>query len=157
NRYMAQGGNQYSAGVTYYSVLAIFPLFMLMVAVLATVLANRDDLMEQVQEAITGAVEGDLGATINELLVTAIAQRRATFGVAGLATTWSGLGWMNNVRIGISAMWGLDANEGGGGFLVKKFNDLLGLMVCSLPSLWLSALPPLVLPALSRRFSIGSA
>ena len=72
NRYMAQGGNQYSAGVTYYSVLAIFPLFMLMVAVLATMLANRDDLMQQVQEAITGAVEGDLGETINELLVTAI-------------------------------------------------------------------------------------
>src|SRR5699024_12122587 len=37
-------------------------------------------------------------------------------------------GWMNNLRIGISAMWGLDANEGGGSFLVKKFNDLLGLI-----------------------------
>ena len=48
NRYTAQGGNQFSAGVTYYSVLAIFPLFMLMVAVVATVLANRDDLMQQV-------------------------------------------------------------------------------------------------------------
>ena len=128
NRYTAQGGNQFSAGVTYYSVLAIFPLFMLMVAVVATVLANRDDLMQQVQDAITGAVEGDLGETINQLLVTAIDQRGAMFGVAGLTTLWSGLGWMNNLRIGISAMWGLDANEGGGNFLVKKINDLLRLI-----------------------------
>src|SRR5699024_12102411 len=100
---------------------------MIMVAVLATVLASRDDLMQQVQDAITGAVEGDLGETINELLVTAIDQRRAMFGVAGLTTLWSGLGWMNNLRIGISAMWGLDATEGGGGCLVKKVNDLLGM------------------------------
>lgn len=127
NRYAAQGGNQFSAGVTYYSVLAIFPLFMLMVAVVATVLANREDLLQQVQDAITGAVEGDLGQTINDLLVTAIDQRAAMFGVAGLTTLWSGLGWMNNLRIGISAMWGLDANEGGN-FLKKKFNDLLGLI-----------------------------
>lgn len=128
DRYTAQGGNQFSAGVTYYSVLAIFPLLMLMVAVVATVLANRDDLMQQVQESITNAVDGELGNTINELLVTAIDQRGAMFGVAGLTTLWSGLGWMNNLRIGISAMWGLDANEGGGNFLVKKINDLLGLI-----------------------------
>ncbi|MFH0411201.1 YhjD/YihY/BrkB family envelope integrity protein [Corynebacterium sp. L4756] len=127
-RYVAQGGNQFSAGVTYYSVLAIFPIFMLTVAVIATVLANREDLMQQVQDAITEAVDGELGNTINEILVTAIDQRGAMFGVAGLTTLWSGLGWMNNLRIGISAMWGLDANEGGGNFVVKKLNDLVGLI-----------------------------
>src|SRR5699024_11937211 len=104
-RYTAQGGNQFSAGVTYYSVLAIFPLFMLMVAVVATVLANRDDLMQQVQDAITGAVEGDLGETINQLLVTAIDQRGAMVGVAGLTFLWYGLGWLNNRRLGNYDMW----------------------------------------------------
>lgn len=127
-RYTAQGGNQFSAGITYYSVLAIFPIFMLMVAVIATVLANREDLLQQVQDSITSAVDGELGNTINEILITAIDQRGAMFGVAGLTTLWSGLGWMNNLRIGISAMWGLDANEGGGNFVVKKLNDLVGLI-----------------------------
>ena len=35
---------------------------------------------------------------------------------------------MNNLRVGISAMWGLDANEGGN-FVMKKLWDLVGLIV----------------------------
>ena len=38
-RYAAEGGNQFSAGITYYSVLSIFPLAMLLVATIAAVLA----------------------------------------------------------------------------------------------------------------------
>mgnify|MGYP002652135889 CR=1 FL=1 len=56
-----------------------------------------------------------------------IEQRGAMFGIGGLTTLWSGLGWMNHLRIGISAMWGIDANEGGS-FLKKKLSDLVGLI-----------------------------
>ncbi|EEI78104.1 Ribonuclease BN-like family [Corynebacterium striatum] len=127
-RYGEQGGNQFAAGITYFSVLAIFPLFMLAVAGAATVLATRPDLMQQVQDQIANSVSGDLGDTLNELLETAIAQRGAMYGIGGLTTLWSGLGWMNNLRIGISAMWDKDPNETQGNFFTQKLSDLLGLI-----------------------------
>lgn len=127
-RYGENGGNQFAAGITYFSVLAIFPLFMLTVAVAATVLASRPDLMQQVQDYISDSVSGDLGGTINEVLETAIAQRGAMYGIGGLTTLWSGLGWMNNLRIGISAMWDKDPNETQGNFFTQKLSDLLGLI-----------------------------
>ncbi|MFW9031306.1 YhjD/YihY/BrkB family envelope integrity protein [Corynebacterium striatum] len=126
-RYGEQGGNQFAAGITYFSVLAIFPLFMLAVAGAATVLATRPDLMQQVQDQISNSVSGELGDTLNELLETAIAQRGAMYGIGGLTTLWSGLGWMNNLRIGISAMWDKDPNETQGNFFTQKLSDLLGL------------------------------
>lgn len=127
-RYGEQGGNQFSAGITYFSVLAIFPLFMLAVAGAATVLATRPDLMQQVQDQISNSVSGELGDTLNELLETAIAQRGAMYGIGGLTTLWSGLGWMNNLRIGISAMWDKDPNETQGNFFTQKLSDLLALI-----------------------------
>ena len=56
DRYGSQGGNQFAAGITYFSVLAIFPIFMLVVAGAATVLANRPDLMQQLEEQIANSV-----------------------------------------------------------------------------------------------------
>ena len=126
-RYAAEGGNQFSAGITYYSVLSIFPLAMLLVATIAAVLANREDLLNDLQSYITDSIDGNLSESVNEILDTAIDQRGAMFGIGGLTTLWSGLGWMNHLRIGISAMWGIDANDGGS-FLKKKFSDLLGLI-----------------------------
>ena len=49
------------------------------------------------------------------------------YGIGGLTTLWSGLGWMNNLRIGISAMWDKDPNETQGNFFTQKLSDLLGL------------------------------
>ena len=128
DRYGSQGGNQFAAGITYFSVLAIFPIFMLVVAGAATVLANRPDLMQQLEEQIANSVSGDLGDSITELLKTAIDQRGAMYGIGGLTTLWSGLGWMNNLRIGISAMWNQDPNDAPGNFVTKKLSDLLGLI-----------------------------
>ncbi|MDN6199238.1 MAG: YihY family inner membrane protein [Corynebacterium flavescens] len=127
DRYSGAGGNQYAAGITYYSVLAIFPLLMIAVATAATVLAARPDLFDQLQGRIAESVSGELGGTLNGVLETAVAQRGAMFGVGGLTTLWSGLGWMGNLRIGISAMWGIDPNDGGG-FVRTKISDFLGLV-----------------------------
>lgn len=126
-RFSAQGGNQLSAGITYFSVLSLFPLAMLLFAALGMFLNGRPDIMQQVQDQITENLEGGLGDTVNELLQAAIDQRGAVAGVGLLTTLWSGLGWMNNLRVGISAMWNLDANDGGN-FVVKKLTDLLGLI-----------------------------
>ncbi|AQQ14491.1 Inner membrane protein YhjD [Corynebacterium glaucum] len=129
DRFASEGGNQLSAGITYFSVLSLFPLLMLLFAGLGFFLNSRPDLMTEIQDQISASVDGDLGEMLNGLIESAIEQRGAVAGVGLLTTLWSGLGWMNNLRVGISAMWGLDANEGGGNFVVKKLWDLVGLIV----------------------------
>ncbi len=127
-RFGAAGGNQFAAGITYFSVLALFPLLMLLFAGMGFFLNARPDLMQEVQRQVTESMDGDLGEMVNSLISTAIDQRGAVAGVGLLTTLWSGLGWMNNLRVGISAMWNLDADEGGN-FVVKKLWDLVGLVV----------------------------
>ena len=126
-RYGSEGGNQFAAGTTYFSVLALFPLTMLIFAGLGFFLAARPDMLAQLQQQINDSAGGDVGETISGLIDTAIEQRGTVAGIGLLTTLWSGLGWMNNLRIGISAMWKLDANAGGG-FVKKKLGDLFGLI-----------------------------
>ncbi|WKD56966.1 Inner membrane protein YhjD [Corynebacterium capitovis DSM 44611] len=127
DRFSSQGGNQLSAGITYFSVLALFPLTMLIFSGLGFFLVSRPDLLTQVQDQIHSSLGGDLGDTVSELVDSAIEQRGTVAGIGLLTTLWSGLGWMNNLRVGISEMWNIDANEGGS-FIKKKVWDLLGLI-----------------------------
>lgn len=127
DRYSSMGGNQYSAGITYFSVLAIFPILMLIVAAIATFLASRPEVLTEVQEQIAGSVEGELGVLINDILTTAIEQRGAVAGIGAVTALWSGLGWMNNLRYGASKMWKVDPTAVGN-FVTKKLSDLLGLV-----------------------------
>lgn len=126
-RYGSMGGNQYSAGITYFSVLSIFPILMLVFAAAAAVLANRPELLTEVQEQIAGSVDGELGSLINDIIDTAIEQRGAVAGIGALTTLWSGLAWMNNLRYGVSKMWKVDPTAVGN-FLKNKAADLLGLI-----------------------------
>ncbi|AIG63744.1 ribonuclease [Corynebacterium atypicum] len=125
-RYAAFGGNQYSAGITYFSVLAIFPLLMIVFAAAGFILASNPEYLEKIQTAITEQLDGELGNLVGGVIETAIEQRGVVAGIGGLTALWSGLGWMNNLRYGVSKMWRLDPTEGG--FVAKKLLDLLGLI-----------------------------
>ncbi|MGD7002813.1 YhjD/YihY/BrkB family envelope integrity protein [Corynebacterium halotolerans] len=125
-RFASMGGNQYSAGITYFSVLAIFPLLMLAFAALGFVLARNQQLLFDIQSQVSAQLSGQMGDMINQIIETAIEQRGAVAGLGALTTLWSGLGWMNNLRYGVSKMWKLDPTEGG--FVAKKIADLLGLI-----------------------------
>ena len=83
-RFAAQGGNQFAAGVTYFSVLSLFPLLMLVFAGLGFFLNARPDLMQQIQDQVTQSIDGDLGDMVNDLIASAIDQRGA---VTANATT----------------------------------------------------------------------
>lgn len=126
-RYGTMGGNQYSAGITYFSVVSIFPILMLVMAAAASVLANNDQLLADLENRITESVDGELGTLLNDILSTAIDQRGAVAGIGALTALWSGLGWMSNLRYGVSKMWKLDPTDTGG-FLKSKISDLLGLV-----------------------------
>lgn len=126
-RYASMGGNQYSAGITYFSVLAILPILMLVVAAISTVLANNPEVLTDIQNTVSENVEGELGDIVNDILVAAIEQRGAIAGIGAITALWSGLGWMNNLRYGVSKMWKVDPTSVGN-FVTKKIADLLGLL-----------------------------
>ena len=134
-RYNNNGGTQLAAGITYFSVLSMFPILMLAFAVAATVLAGRPEVIDQINTYVTNLFEGELASTINEIIDAAIAQRGALYDVGGLTALWSGTGWMSNLRFGVSNMWNYADNTSN--FVVTKLRDLLGLLLM-LPLLFLA-------------------
>jgi membrane protein len=125
-RYQDSKGDFYAAGITYFTVFALFPLAMLGFSATGFVLASRPDLLAEIQERIRTAVSGDFSQQLIDLMDSAV-QSRTSVGIIGLAiAAWAGLGWMANMREALSQMWGLQRGERAG--LVRtKLSDLLAL------------------------------
>ncbi|HCT13765.1 MAG TPA: inner membrane protein YhjD [Corynebacterium nuruki] len=126
DRYGEQGGNQFAAGITYFSVLSLFPLIMLVMAVAAMVLAGNQDLLDKLLDKVTDSGEGGLGDTLSDIINTAINQRGSVFGIGLVLTVWTGLGWIGNLRMGISAMWRVSGKADS--FLRGKISDFIALV-----------------------------
>jgi membrane protein len=126
-RYNDCKGDFYAAGITYFTIFALFPLLMVGFAVAGFILANQPDLMNDVEGRIRAAVSGDLGQQLVQLMDSAI-DSRASVGIIGLATAaWAGLGWMANLREALSQMWGRYRDDPPG-FVKTKLSDLLALV-----------------------------
>jgi membrane protein len=126
-RYNNSKGDFYAAGITYFTIFALFPLLMVGFAIAGFVLASRPDLMAEMGGWIRSTVSGDMGEQLVSLMDSAI-ESRATVGVIGLATAaWAGLGWIGNLREALSQMWGRFRDEPPG-FLRTKLSDLLALL-----------------------------
>jgi membrane protein len=126
-RYQDSKGDFYAAGITYFTVFALFPLTMVGFSIGGFILASRPELLQSVENRITTAVSGDFGRQLIEVMNSAI-ESRTSVGLIGLATAaWAGLGWMNNLREALSQMWGLQRGEPPG-FLRTKVSDLLALV-----------------------------
>ncbi len=130
DRYKDCKGDFYAAGITYFTIFALFPLLMVGFSIGGFVLANQPDLMMEVEERIRDAVSGDLGSQLVELMDSAVASR-GTVGVIGLAAAaWVGLGWMANLREALSQMW--EQRHEPAGFVATKLSDLLALVSAAL-------------------------
>ena len=126
-RYNDCKGDFYAAGITYFTIFALFPLLMVGFAVGGFVLASRPELLADIGTRIKATISGDLGQQIVALMDSAV-QSRASVGLIGLATaTWVGLGWMNNLREALSQMWGRFRDERPG-FIGTKLSDLGALL-----------------------------
>lgn len=129
-RYSQQGGNHFAAGITYFSILSMIPILLLIFAVAGFILAGNDRLMQQVQEQIVSIGTGSLTDSLKALVDTAV-KRRSSLGIIGLLTAlWTGLSWTTNLRLGVSEMWKIDHKPES--FLKGKLSDLvhfLGLLV----------------------------
>ena len=141
-RYQDSKGDFYAAGITYFTIFALFPLLMVAFSIAGFVLASQPDLLAEVTDKIKSTVSGDLGDQLVELMDSAI-KSRTSVGIIGLATAaWAGLGWMANLREALSQMWGL-LRQDTPGFVRTKLSDLLaiaGLFVAIIVTVVLSAL-----------------
>ncbi|MEW5811393.1 MAG: inner membrane protein YhjD [Actinomycetota bacterium] len=127
-RYNDSKGDFYAAGVTYFTIFALFPLLMVGFAIGGFVLTCQPELLDELKAKIASALSGDLGEQVVQLMDSAI-ESRGTVGIIGLATAaWAGLGWMANLREALSQMWGLYREEQQLGFVKTKLSDLLALL-----------------------------
>jgi membrane protein len=91
-RYQTAKGNFFAAGITYFTVFALFPLVMVGFAITGFVLSRRPDLLADIEGHIKQTVSGDFGHQLVKLMDNAIRQR-TSLGIVGLAVAgWAGLG-----------------------------------------------------------------
>ncbi|CRK59871.1 putative membrane protein [Alloactinosynnema sp. L-07] len=99
-------GNHFAASITYFSVLSLFPLLLIAVAVTGFVLAGQPDTLTDLRNSITEAAPAGLRDLLTDL-VNAAVEERGKVGVIGLITAlYTGLGWMTNLRDALTAQWG---------------------------------------------------
>jgi membrane protein len=125
-RYNDCRGTFFAAGITYFTVFALFPLLMVGFAAVGFVLSRRPHLLADLENRIKQTVSGDFGHQLITLMDHAI-QSRTSLGVIGLATAvWAGLGWMANLRLALTQMWG--EHYRGGNYIKTKLSDLVALI-----------------------------
>ncbi|GAB2718837.1 inner membrane protein YhjD [Nocardia thraciensis] len=140
-RYQRQRGDYFAAGITYFTVLSLFPLLMVGFAVAGFVLSRNPELLREVQQKIVENIPGSFGGQLTDLIDQAI-NSRTSVGVIGLVgALYAGLGWMANLRAALTEQWEQKAPEGNWvGSKVSDLLALLGLGVAMVASLGLSAL-----------------
>lgn len=139
--YQQHKGDYYAAGITYFSVLALVPLIMVLVAAAAIVLAGDQDLLNRLNAQIAGSVPGAAGEQVSELVTTAIDDRGAVGVVGLLLGVYAGLGWIGNIRNALTAQW--DQQPPDQSFLRTKLVDLgalAGLFLALVVSFGLSGI-----------------
>lgn len=124
--YSANNGDHYAAAITYFSVLSLVPLMMLSFAAMGFVLAGNPQLLDYLQDQIRTTAPGGVGELLNDVIQVAI-DSRSSVGIVGLlVATYSGLGWMGNLRDALTAQWAQPPESVG--FLRTKMVDLLALL-----------------------------
>lgn len=126
-RFDERNGGFYAAGLSYYTIFALFPLLMVGFAAFGFVLSRRPQLLATIDDHIRSSVSGALSQQLVDLMNSAI-DARTSVGVIGLATAaWAGLGWISHLREALTEMW-WDRRIESPGFLRNKLSDLLAML-----------------------------
>lgn len=125
-RYTECRGNFYAAGLTYFTIFALFPILMVGFAAGGFLLASRPDLLGVIEGHIRSSVSGKFGEQLIDLMDVAI-ESRTSVGIIGLAVAaWAGLSWMDKLREALSQMW-LQRVELPG-FVKRRSSDLIAML-----------------------------
>ncbi|MGP0077079.1 inner membrane protein YhjD [Mycobacterium sp.] len=141
-RFDGKNGGFFAAGLSYYTIFALFPLLMVGFGVVGFMLSRRPQLLSTIDDRVRSSVSGTLGQQLVDLMNRAI-DARASVGIIGLATAaWAGLGWMSHLRAALTEMW-WDRRIESPGFVRSKLSDLaamIGTFVVTLATIGLTAL-----------------
>jgi membrane protein len=125
-RFAKRKGTFFAAGLTYYTIFALFPLLMVGFAVAGYTLSRHPELLQTIDDRIRSTVAGELGQQLVDLMNSAI-DARTSVGLIGLATAaWAGLGWMWHLREALSEMWEQPVDSAG--YVRTKLSDLLAML-----------------------------
>ncbi|GFG86258.1 inner membrane protein YhjD [Mycolicibacter algericus] len=148
-RYDECQGNFFAAGMSYYTIFALFPLAMVGFSVGGFLLSRRPEVLDEIERRIKHSIPGEFGDELVTLMDTAIGSR-ASVGVIGLATAaWVGLTWMANLREALSEMWEKRSEKQG--FVSSKLSDLVTMVWAFGAMLATIALTALADPKLMRK------
>ncbi|MEV6901383.1 YhjD/YihY/BrkB family envelope integrity protein [Amycolatopsis sp. NPDC051372] len=99
-------GNHYAAAITYFSVLAVFPIFMVAFAIVGMVVGGDQAVIDQITNGIKSSVPEALQGLVTQIVDAAI-KSGSGIGIFGLLLAlYSGIGWMSNLRDALTAQWG---------------------------------------------------
>ncbi|WP_278265037.1 inner membrane protein YhjD [Nocardia sp. AG03] len=139
-RFQDSRGDFFAAGITYFTVLSLFPLLMVAFSAAGFVLAGHPEWLAELQEKVVETVPGSFGDQINDLIDQAI-KSRGTVGVIGLLVgLYTGLGWISNLRAALTEQWASKSPDKP--WWLAKLSDLgslIGLGLAFVVSLGLSA------------------
>ena len=148
-RYQNAKGDFYAAGITYFTIVAMFPLLMVGFAGAGFALASRPHVLADIENRIKATISGDFGQQLIGLIDSAV-QSRTSVGVIGLATAaWAGLGWISNLREALSQMW--DQRAEPLNFVRTKLSDLVVLLSLFVAIVLTIALTALADPSVMTR------
>lgn len=104
-RYVRHQGYAYAASITYFTVLSMIPLLMVVLSVAGFVLAGEPAVLGRLRLEIAASVPPSINEATNDL-VSGVIDHRVKIGVLGLVVAlYSGWNWMNTLRDALTAMW----------------------------------------------------
>lgn len=105
-RFRECNGNLFAAGLTYYTLIALFPLLMVAFAVGGFALSRRPQLVDAIDERARSWVSPELGQQLVTLMNSAVSAHTSV-GVIGLIfAAWMGQTWMYRLREALCRIWG---------------------------------------------------
>jgi membrane protein len=126
-RFDERNGGFFAAGLTYYTIFALFPLLMVGFAAFGFLLSRRPELLHTIDDHVRSSVSGALSQQLLDLMNSAI-EARTSVGIIGLATAaWAGLGWISHLRAAVTQMW-WDQRIDSPGFVRNKLSDLVAML-----------------------------
>ncbi len=107
DRYGELKGNNLAASVAFQSFVSLFPLLLVIVAVLGYVAASDVNVADKIVSNL--GLSGEAARIINNTIASAT-ENRATTGPIGLVgLLWSGLGLVNAFQYALDAVWQVEA------------------------------------------------
>lgn len=99
-------GNLFAAGLTYYTLIALFPLLMICFALGGFALSRHPGLVDTIDDRARSWVSPELGQQLVGVMNSAIAAHTSV-GLIGLVfAAWVGQTWMYRLREALGRIWG---------------------------------------------------